>query len=250
MRYIHVELPGEWSELYVHPWSDLHVGDPLFAESFFIARREVEENSIILLGGDILNCATKTSVSDIYEEAMNPGQALKHAKKLLSPVKEKIQAAVGGNHEYRITKDTSIDVAEKLAEDLEAEYSRESILLKVRFGKGKNGKKMAYTIFTIHGWTGSRFIGGKALNLHRLSDIVLADVYIMGHTHQIQTFRDKIIEPDTRNNNLIERERVYVNTGAWLNYGGYAEGKGYRPTQMGSPIIILDGREKRIEVKT
>jgi len=252
MEYAVLDLPSEWTELHIYPLGDLHIGDPRFAEDLFLEVREEilqKQNAIVLLNGDILNCATKTSKSDIYEEVMNPHQALKYAKKLLEPIRDQVKAITQGNHEARIARDTSIDVAEHLAEYCGCAYSREGILMKIRFGKKRNLKKCAYTLYMMHGWTGSRFIGGKALNLQRLSDIVLADIYVMGHTHQIQTFRDRYYVPDVRNDNLMIRERVYVNTGAFLDYGGYGEAKGYRPTELGAPVVVLDGTKKDIRVE-
>ena len=59
------------------PLSDLHVGDASFDRECFLRYiRYVEEspNRYILLNGDILNNATKSSVSDIYSDNALPGQ--------------------------------------------------------------------------------------------------------------------------------------------------------------------------------
>ena len=92
-------------------------------------------------------------------------------------------------------------------------------------------------------------MGGKALNLHRLADIVLADVYMISHTHTPMVFPDSYYVPDLRNNKVDERTRYYVNTGSYQKRGRYPTVKGLRPAALVRPIVLLSGSERRIEVK-
>ena len=75
LRVHTLNLPKDITNIEVLPLSDLHVGDASFDRECFlryIRYVEAEPNRYILLNGDILNNATKSSVSDIYEETMNP----------------------------------------------------------------------------------------------------------------------------------------------------------------------------------
>ena len=122
--------------------------------------------------------------------------------------------------------------------------------LKISVGsKKKNGKPAVYTVYATHGWSNGRLVGAKANNLHRLSDIVLADVYFISHTHTQIAFPDNYYVPDLYNNNMRLITRYYVNSGSYQGRGRYPKSKGMRPTVLGTPLVVLSGQEKKIEVR-
>lgn len=250
--YLDKELDEKFNCIEIKPISDVHLGDQQCSEELLMQDIEwVKEkpNRFTLLNGDILNCATIHSVSDSYASRMTPHEELKYARKLFEPIAGKVLGSVMGNHERRIYKDDGIDVSEELALTLGCAYSPEGMLLKVKFGKRKlNGKPQVYTVYFSHGFSSARMVGGKANRLEKLRKIILSDVYITSHTHQKITFNKTIIVPDLQNNKLTEKKQVFVNTGAYLNYGSYGEIKAYDPTELGSVVIKLYGEEKRIEV--
>ena len=93
LRVHTLNLPKDITNIEVLPLSDLHVGDVSFDRECFLRYiRYVEEspNRYILLNGDILNNATKSSVSDIYEETLNPRDQIKETAIMLHPVRERI----------------------------------------------------------------------------------------------------------------------------------------------------------------
>lgn len=247
-----VELSQDYEYIEIKPIGDTHIGDAHFDEQLLMSDIEwiaEKENRFALLNGDIMNCATIHSVSDTYANTMSPHDELKYARKLFSPIADKILSANRGNHEYRIYKSDGLDVSEELALSLNTFYNAEGLVLKVKFGKRKtNGKHQVYTLYHSHGFSGARTVGGKANRLEKLRDIVLADVYILSHTHQMVTFPLEIKVPDLRNNKIITKEQRFVNTGAYLKYGGYGEAKAYNPTKKGSPVIRLWAEDKEINV--
>ena len=99
-----------------------------------------------------------------------------------------------------------------------------------------------------HGFTGSRTTGGKANRLDKLRNIVVTDVYIVSHSHQKITFNKDIFLPDMRNNKMTRKKQTFINTGAYLDYGGYGEVKGYDPTDLGTVTLRLYAAKKNIEV--
>ena len=67
-------------DITIYPIADIHLGAAEYNESAwreFRSRILEEENSYITLGGDLLNNATKSSVSNVYEETMRPREAKK-----------------------------------------------------------------------------------------------------------------------------------------------------------------------------
>lgn len=237
--------------IYIIPISDTHIGDKLFNEAKLVSYIEwVKDtpNARIILLGDIMNTATKESVSDSYSETMSPNEQLKYAQQLFEPVKDKILAATDGNHERRVTKSTSINMVEILSNHLGCYYRPDGLFIKFRVGKQANGKPVVYTLYATHGFGGGKKPGGKANNLQSLSQIVLSDIYCMSHVHQQMTFQDIYYVPDIRTNEVNAVKRTYVMSGSFLGWGGYAEQMGFPPSKIGTPRIRLDGTRKDVHV--
>ncbi len=249
MLYYAVALPEDLEAAYIIPLSDLHIGDPLFDERKFQRFADwikATPNAWVMLLGDLMNSATKSSVSNIYEEVMNPQQQLKYARSLLEPIKEKVLIAVEGNHERRILKEDGINVTEILCEQLGVVYAPRSALLKITLGRRiKNGKPICYTIYATHGAGSGRTTGAKVNTLRRLREIILADVYVMGHIHFMTAFQETYLVPDTRNNKVEEVKLTFVSSSSFLKWGGYAEEKILNPAKLGAPRIRLEGRNKK-----
>ena len=236
----------------IKPVSDWHLDDPncdkglIKSDIDFVNEKE---NRFMTLTGDIMGCTTTHSVSNSYESQMTPHMELKQARKMLSPVKDKVLASIMGNHERRIYRNDGMDVAEELARELGCYYSKEGMVLKVKFGERKsNQKPQVYTLYLSHGFTGSRTTGGKANRLDKLRNIVVTDVYIVSHSHQKISFNKDIFMPDMRNNKITRKKQTFINTGAYLDYGGYGEVKAYDPTDLGTVTLRLYAGEKNIEV--
>lgn len=244
-------LSRDFDCIYLIPISDLHLGDPhCNLEKFYGYQKWIEgtPNAYVLLNGDIMNTATKGSVSDVYAETIPPKEQVKLAEKLFTPIKDKILAMTSGNHERRIYKDSGYDISETLAEKIGAYYSPDEVFLKLKFGKDAHAKPVTYTLYMTHGWGSGRTAGAKVNNLQKLSDIVLADIYIASHTHFMTAHQDIYFVPDEHNKRVRQIKRTYVSSGAFLDRGGYGVQKGYPGAKLGSPRLRLDGRRKDCHV--
>lgn len=243
-RLIEFEFP--YDDVYLKPISDTHIGDERFAEDKlqedvdWIAK---EPNRITLLNGDIMNCATIRSVSNTYQSAMTPRQELHYSRKIFKPIADKVIAINEGNHERRISKDVSLDPTEELAFYLNSYYGKEGTFIKLKVGKNK---PQIYTIYATHGFTGSRTVGGKANRLAKLQQNAVVDAFIISHSHQKIMFPKKIFVPDIRTNKVNEMKQMFLNTGAYLKWGGYAESKAYPPSELGSSVLVFSGTDKEI----
>jgi hypothetical protein len=171
---------------------------------------------------------------------------------LLEPIKDKILVIGTGNHEDRIAKDTSIDVIRLVARQLgiEDRYADNWWYLFLRFGEKEQGRKapMCYQITGYHGSGGGRKVGGKANRLEEMSQTVIADLYIMGHTHKPLSTKGAIYIPDYGNNSLNKKQMYYLMTNSFLDYGGYGEKLGFAPTDNTPTEAILDGTKRKIKV--
>jgi predicted phosphodiesterase len=250
MKYITIS-PSTTDCRYLLPLSDLHIGDPHFNESKFLQLRDWiagQDKTDVILVGDILNCATKASKSDIYGERLNPQEAKRKAVEILEPIRHKIKGMVWGNHERRVYRESGIDVCEDVADRLGVEYAREGIVLVHKFKPYETKGNICYVTYATHGFGGGRTKGSKTNVVDKLSSIVQADIYICGHTHFATAFKDSFFIPDLRANRIQRVTRTYVSAGSFLDYGGYSEDMGLPPAKLGTPRIRLDGRKKNCHV--
>jgi len=250
MFYVEKDL-GALEQAFIVPIADMHIGDPLFNEQAFLELRQWIEktpNAFVILLGDILNCATKNSISDVYSEELPPQKAKKKALSLLKPIADRILAIIPGNHEYRIWKESGNDITEDLALMLDVPYAREGILVNVKVGEYRNKGRINYTIYGTHGTGAGRTKGAKVNVLRRLRDIVLADIYVMGHIHETMIFWGAYYVPDVRHSTLTKIPQLFVSTGSFLEWGGYAERGIFEPAGSVVPKIRLSGRQKEFEV--
>lgn len=251
MKTIKIDLPVEHENIELHALSDLHLGDGM-SDWFHIQKllKHIEEtpNAYCILGGDLMDTAIASSVGDTYGANLSPMEQLKQCVNLFEPIKDKILCILHGNHENRIYKSDGIDITALMADQLGLRnvYSPTTALLFIRFGQHdtkahQHKRKIAYTIYATHGSGGGRKEGGKINRLADLAQIVDADVYIMGHTHQPASFRTGYYRTSMANSSVQYVEKLFVNTAAALDYGGYGDVQGYKPSAKTNPIIILDG---------
>lgn len=117
------------------------------------------------------------------------------------------------------------------------------------FGTNPKGNRpMMYTITGVHGYGGGRKNGGKINNLVEMSDKVIADLYIMGHTHTPIVTRNSIFIPDYQHKSLVKKEKYYLMTNSFLEYGGYGELCGYTPNTTEYQVAKLNGSKKEIKI--
>ena len=116
--------------------------------------------------GDLIEMGTKDSVgAGVYEQEY-PGQSqYEQMISLLKPLADKnlILGLHTGNHEERVYKSTGIDVGKVIARELKVRYLGDACWSKFKVGS------QSYSIYTLHGRTGSRFDGTALLALERIS---------------------------------------------------------------------------------
>ena len=256
MKCITVDLSEKLKSVELLPLADIHLGDQhcdmeLLKEHIEYVKEH--ENCFVLLNGDLINNSTKTSIGDVYGEAMKPMEQLKMAIKLFEPIKKKIVAITNGNHEARTYRNDGIDLMEIFARelDLENKYANESALIFLQFGtntgraKNERGHKFQFTIYMTHGSGGGRKEGAKAIRLADMSAIVDADIYIHSHTHLPMVLKEAYYRTDFTKKKAFKVDKLFVNTSSLLNYGGYGEMYEFKPSSKDTPKITLSGNTKR-----
>lgn len=250
MRAIKCDLPYA-DTIEIHTMADLHIGDAHCDYKGILERLEYikgKDNAYVILDGDLMDTAIANSVGDTYGAKLQPMEQLKHCVKLFEPIKDKILAVLPGNHENRVYRHDGIDTTAIMCSQLglQDRYSDTTALLFVRFGKNcdRHGRRMLYTIYVTHGAGGGKLIGGKANRLEALAGIVDADIYVHGHTHAPVVFKQGFFRVSGSNSSVALVDKLFVNTAASLDYGGYGDAAGFKPASKRAPVIFLNGHKR------
>lgn len=253
MKVIKRDLGEQFKEIKLLCLSDFHIGDELCNLKLIKAvLNDIKEspNTFIILNGDLMDNATSSSVGDTYGASMTPTEQILYLCDLLEPIKDRILCITGGNHEHRTRKESGIDITRIAAKQLgiEDRYTEGWWYLYLTLGMCSKGRPVMYTITGIHGYGGGRKNGGKINNLVEMSDKVIADIYVMGHTHTPIMTRNSIYVPDYQHRSLVKKDKYYLMTNSFLEYGGYGERYGYTPSTSEHQEIELSGVKKQIKL--
>lgn len=249
MKNVKIDLSKDLNNIDVCIFADEHIGDPHSNINYLKERIEYVKNNpnvYAILNGDLMDNATKTSVSDSYSQDYNPQEQMDMLVEMFKPIKNKILCITQGNHEARTYKKEGIDIMKNVAGrlGLDNRYSPEAVLLFLRFGKNKKGRKQLYTFYVTHGSGGGRKEGAKAIRLADLACIVDADIYIHAHTHLPMVFKEDYVRVSESNSSSSTVTKLFVNASGNLNFGGYGEVIGCKPASMDKPVIHLIGSKK------
>lgn len=237
---------------------DFHIGDKHHSKSALdeIANWVGEkENRFITIDGDIFNAAITSSISDVYSEEYTLDECMQLFGNFIDNVTpDKILVCIDGNHDQRVWKSVGIDPVKYVCNNKGVRYSSGEAYVTVKLGYWDKSKAVGnrpmvnYTVYVTHGVGGGRSAGGKVNSLLRLSEIVVADIYIQGHQHDPVVKPKVVNEWNNKNNGIVERHQMFVVTGSCLSRGGYAVAKAYPPVSTKSPVLTLNGRKKEIKV--
>lgn len=255
MHCVKADRPASWPHSNLYHICDLHLGDPASDYKLICQRIEQVKNdpyAVCVLNGDILNTALRNSVSDVYAETRTPMQQITDACAILEPIKEKIIAVDTGNHEARTYREDGIDMMRLICRQLgiEACYCPEGVLIFLRFGTinghGRhkdNPQKQRYSIYATHGSGGGRKEGAKAIRLADMAAIVDADIYLHGHCHLPMVMKQAFYRTNVSTSTVQIVDKLFVNAGATLDYGGYGQSGEFKPNSKANPIVHMDARE-------
>lgn len=252
MKAIRADLSADYKSIELLVLADYHYADP--HSDHDAIRKDIDyvkthDDAYCVLAGDLLDCALKSSLGDVYVN-LSPMEELTAMMDLLQPIAHKVLAIVGGNHEARHYRTNGVDMTRLLARQLgiENRYSPDTALLFLRVGRdGKsNGhhRPILYTIYLTHGSGGGRKEGGKIQRLADYCQIVDADIYCVGHTHLPASFKTGFARPNSSNSSVGYCTKLYVNCAAKLQYGGYGDTGGFKPPCIDTPHILLSGETK------
>ena len=258
MKIIRVNLNKEqgkiMEDITIIPIADVHLGDELCNLKLLkqvLERIKNEPNTYTIINGDLCNMALKNSKSNVYKDSLSPMTQVIKTTELLEPIKDKILVMSTGNHEDRTQKETDIDVTRLIARELQIEdrYANGWWYLYLTFGEDIRKRPVTYGITGIHGYGGGRKSGGKINRLEDMSQVVLADLYLMSHTHKPITTKNCIYVPYYQSKALTKQEMYYLMTNSFLESdGGYAEKMGFPPANTSTTEAKLYSKKRKINL--
>ena len=260
----------ECKEAKVYCIGDLHVGaieSNVKGWEQFTQMVLTEDNSYICLLGDLMNNATRSSVSNPFDDAMSayprPREQKRYLANALAPLRSRILCSVSGNHCFRSGKDADddpmLDIMTKL--DLEDYHRQNAAFVKLAFGtrhKIKGGVEaplQTYVMCVTHG-SGGGIYTGAAVNRNERFGMVLegVDILAVGHTHKGTVSKPSKIVVDIRSNCVTQKSMTVISACSWLSYGGYAMRKMLLPSAAQDPYqpqtLLLGGSRNKRYIKT
>jgi len=210
-----------------------------------------EKDTWIITNGDLCETGTRYSYG-LFDQIISPQQQMDDMIDYLEPLAKqgKIIGMIDGNHEARVTKNSSISPTKNMSRILGVDYFKSGLFLncKVRKKGAKNAKK--YTMYGTHGRSGAYRLSGKMNACRELDRACVADVYFLGHVHALLSWQE--IVRVLKYKKLTDKVRHYIITGSYLKWeGSYIQEKGRaQSTSLGSPKVYFHNDTNRISVKT
>ena len=223
---------------------DVHYGSPQFDKPRFLNMLDycLKNNLYVFLMGDLIELATRHSVgAGVYEQEYIGQAQYEQMIEWLKPLADKklIIGSLNGNHEVRAYVLSGINVGKLIARELGVPYLGDACWNKFKVGS------QSYSVYSLHGRTGSRFDGTALLALERISTSFFCDLICMGHTHKMVS--STVIIQKVENGLVKEHKKTLLITGSYLKYdGGYGQTIGLPISKLGSPKVKLFSKRKDI----
>lgn len=239
---------SQFSKVYVLPLADLHEGardaDHDVSDRYIQWVKDTPE-AYTVLNGDLMNCAWKDSMPELFEDLITPDHAYGNLRARLLPIKDKILMITRGGHEESIFRKVGVDFMARLAYDLgDVPYMPDGGMFGIRLSR--NNHHVMFWGYCTHGWGGARTIGAKIKKVEDLAEIANVDMVILSHDHTANIHRFNVLDPP-RSKIQFKRpmhwniqRKLLINTGGFVKYAGYVQRKGYMPHDLGTPRIRLE----------
>lgn len=226
LELITLSFPKSQKELHVYALGDIHVGSPQFDEASIKKKIQIIKDDpvgVFVLAGDIADFGLKNSVSNVYQQTMNPNEQKEYVYELFKPIVTKMTACTPGNHEERITKDVGLCPLYDLCVlwGVQDVYRENMAITKYSFGSvnGTDQKNM-FIGLTTHGST---------RNKHKkfIAAFDGVDFAVSGHTHLSEYSPHGKIRVDRVSGTARHIPYKEIVVDANLSVGGYGVKKEY-----------------------
>lgn len=237
------------------PFSDIHIGAAGVNKVYF--KNTIEwirktPNTYAIGLGDYCDCIDmkdkRFDIKAVDKSFIKDLDNIAYAEvdwmvKALKPIQNKILCLIPGNHEDKLRTRYSVDVMRTLHDELEVPVGDYMTYFRLKFNK-KQFHTSPVNFFLQHGFFAGRKVGGKANQIIDLAGNYEADVYLLGHSHDLFAVTvDKLCLPSS-GMTPIKRKKVFINTGTFMettSKGGtsYSEQKAYPVAKIGTARLDI-----------
>lgn len=165
-----------------------------------------------------------------YEATHNMTEQYETIKSLFEPLAKagKIIGLCPGHHDSWLHDEKGFDVVGVLCEALKIPYLQDGALIDAHVGNFR------YQLYIRHGHGGASTVSGKVNAMMQQVQGIDADVYMMGHYHEIAIFKGAHLR------NGSHTKCYYVMCGTFMRWEStYAQKWGLRPSVTGVPKVKL-----------
>ena len=240
---VSVNLKSVRNRVEIVPLGDIHYGNPCFTEKSeekldgYINYILNTDGVYTILMGDLIESANERATfklqvtpQDQYEWILNKFAPLAEKKKII--------CILSGNHENWVYSDKGFDVVKMMSMSMKVPYIGDSGYIGVKVDN------QFYTIYAIHPKTAVTKKSSKIKMLEDLGSIHDVDIIMCGHIHSLITEEQIRRKPNFVTKEVDNVKQLLIGTGAFLEYGDYAEQSRYKPENMGAPKIKLYGNKR------
>lgn len=226
-NYLFIQFDPDVTDVKIFNFTDTHVGHKNFDRQRFIndvAMVEDDSNAFVVIGGDLIEAATKLSVGDPWEANMRPQEQSMEAAKLLMPIAHKLLAYRSGNHDAGRFKHTSTDMAEVIAHYLQVPYFKVETVIDLQL------QQQLFTVLLDHGHSGGSIqaILKDAEKFHEFAAFFV-HAHFSGHVHNSQII-ERVMKQKVVGKGLEFQRSFTVVGGSHLRYTKtYAEESKFSP---------------------
>ncbi len=245
-------------EITIIPIGDMHIGNKNSdIDAIKKVIKTIEENGYYWIGmGDyadsIIPKDRRYDYDVLDKRFATPQEQLEYLEDLFYPIREKCLGLLSGNHEDVIRRISQFDLTKTLCKLLNVEYLGYNTFYRLKFIR--EGRRRKLDFFATHGFFNGRTRSGRITRVEKLAEFIEADLYLMGHTHDLMVTTDIIYKLNSATK-LTEKERTFVLTGGFLRGYvdkrdfGYIERKLLKPVKVGVPIIRTNPETLKVRVE-
>ena len=246
MTPVVVDLPASMQTVEVYVVSDIHCGNYLFNKAKWDKlKAEILQapNRYIIFAGDAMENAVPGSKSDVFSQNMHPQEQREWITEQFTELKDRILCVIDGNHERN--RSTKLCGLYPLYDacciaGIQERYRPHFCLLDLGVG-------MHHPATTKRPVQQYRFVGyivhrAKDMKNFSSADFVDGiDFMVYGHDHDAKDHARGRLVYDSKAKQLRIKNVETINSGSFLNYGGYAVDGGYRPGSTKMYKMVLSG---------
>ena len=195
-------------------------------------------------------------IADWVEKTNVAESERKWVRDLFMPIKDKCLGLLTGNHEETVRLKNNQDVYLDLCRDLDVPRLGYSCFIWLLFERMRENIKwdtQGFVCHFEHGSGAAQTEGGKMMRLKKTLDYFDADIYGMGHLHDIKTLTSPRLGID-KALHIKQQVRVGAITGSWFRgyfeseTPSYVEKHGYSPAVIGCPVFEIQPYHRKILV--